>query len=148
MRDQTKLKPELQRKIKRFLAKCEKQGYKVGIGECVRSAAEQDALYAIGRTTQLDRKPVTNARGATYSSQHQWCIAFDIFRNDGKGAYYDDDSWFYKVSKIAKSVGLGWGGDFHSIHDKPHFYLKRWGPDTSTLKKKYDTPQNFIRKFR
>ena len=41
----------------------------VAISETLRTAAEQDALYAQGRT-----KPgniVTNAKGSTYKSQHQ-----------------------------------------------------------------------------
>ena len=71
MRDTSKLHPVLREKMNELIKECKKQGIKIGIGECVRTVAEQDALYAKGRT-----KPgsiVTNAKGLTYSSMHQ-CI--------------------------------------------------------------------------
>ena len=135
MRDITALHPLLQVKIAELKLKCEKAGLKIGIGECLRTVAEQDALYAQGRT-----KPgsiVTNARGSTYSSQHQWGIAFDFYRNDGKGAFYDLDGFFTKVGALAKQVGLGWGGDWKSPVDKPHVYLPQWGSTTSALRSAY-----------
>lgn len=88
-RDITKCHPRLQEAFQQLLAKCSAQGLAVGLGECFRTVAEQDALYAQGRT-----KPgsiVTNAKGSSYASQHQWGIAFDFYRNDGKGAYNESD---------------------------------------------------------
>ena len=113
----------------------------VKLGECFRSVAEQDALYAKGRT-----KPgsiVTYAKGTSYSSMHQWGIAFDIIRNDGKGAYYDSDGWFSKVGKIGKALGLEWGGDWINPVDKPHFQLKQWGSTPAKLKQLYGSVENF-----
>lgn len=141
MRNTTQLHPELQQKIVTFLKNCYKNGYKVKITECFRTVAEQDALYAKGRTAS--GSIVTNAKGSSYSSQHQWGVAFDICRNDGKGAYNDTDNWFKKVATIGKACGLGWGGDWKSPVDKPHFYLKDWGSTTSTLKKKYTSFDKF-----
>ena len=83
-RDVSQLHPELQQKIKLLQQKCKEAGIPIGIGECYRSVAEQDALYAQGRTKA--GSIVTNAKGSSYSSQHQWYIAVDIYRNDGKGA--------------------------------------------------------------
>ena len=85
MRDITMCHPRLQELSGRLVEECKKQGLIIKIGECYRTVVEQDELYAQGRT-----KPgniVTNARGNSYSSQHQWGIAFDFFRNDGNGAY-------------------------------------------------------------
>lgn len=48
-----------------------------------------------------------------------------------------------KVAKIAKNLGLGWGGDWTSIVDTPHFYLKKWGSTTAKLKQLYGTPDKF-----
>ena len=141
MRDQTKLHPILQYKIKQLIALCEAQGLKIGIGECVRTVAEQDALYAQGRTTKGNI--VTNCKGSTYSSMHQWGVAFDFYRNDGKGAYNDTDGFFTKVGKIGQSIGLEWGGAWKSPVDKPHFQLPYWGSTPAKLKSLYGTPSKF-----
>ena len=76
-RDISRLHPRLQGKVAQLQKACEKAGLALGIGECFRSAAEQDALYAQGRTSP--GAIVTNAPGSSYSSQHQWGIAFDFF---------------------------------------------------------------------
>ena len=133
MREVSALHPRLQEKIRIWQEQCRKNGLKIGIGECLRTAAEQDALYAQGRT-----KPgsiVTNAKGSTYSSQHQWGVAVDFYRNDGKGAYNQADGFFDKAGALAKTVGLGWGGDWKSPVDKPHLYLPDWGSTPAVLKK-------------
>ena len=72
-RDISRLHPRLQGKVAQLQKACEKAGLALGIGECFRSAAEQDALYAQGRTSP--GAIVTNAPGSSYSSQHQWGIA-------------------------------------------------------------------------
>ena len=143
MRDITQLHPELQKKLHRLSAECDKAGLKIGISECLRSTAEQDVLYAQGRT-----KPghiVTNAKGSNYSSMHQWGVAFDFYRNDGKGAYNNSGKFFQKVGAIGKSLGLEWGGDWKSIKDMPHFQLPNWGSTASLLKYKYGEPANFFK---
>lgn len=143
MRDIKQLHPQLQLKIAELQLLCKKKGLNIGIGECLRTVAEQDALYAQGRT-----KPglkVTNAKGSTYSSQHQWGIAFDFYRNDGKGAYNEAGDFFGRVGALAKQIGLGWGGDWKSPVDKPHIYLKEWGGTTSVLRSAYGTPDKFMR---
>ena len=143
MRDITQLHPELQKKLHRLSAECDKAGLKIGISECLRSTAEQDALYAQGRT-----KPgpiVTKCKGSNYASMHQWGVAFDFYRNDGKGAYNDRDNFFTKVGKIGQKIGLEWGGSWKSIVDKPHFQLPNWGSTASQLKAKYGTPAKFFK---
>lgn len=141
-RDITQLHPKLQLLLKELQVQCANKGLKIGISECLRTVAEQDALYAQGRTTAGNI--VTNAKGSTYSSMHQWGIAFDFYRNDGKGAYYDNDGFFTKVGKIGQEIGLEWGGSWKSFVDKPHFQLSDWGTSTSTLKKQYGTPEKFM----
>lgn len=127
----------------KLITECAKQGLTVKLGECFRSAQEQDALYAQGRT-----KPgniVTNARGSSYSSMHQWGVAFDVIRNDGKGAYNNSGNWFQKVGKIGKSLGLEWGGDWTSPVDMPHFQLPDWGSTPTRLKQLYGNVNTFKR---
>lgn len=142
MRDVSQLHPDLQAKISTLKAKCAKAGLKIGISECLRSTEEQDELYAQGRTKP--GKIVTNAKGSTYSSMHQWGVAFDFYRNDGKGAYNTSGGFFDKVGKLGKECGLEWGGDWKSIVDKPHFQLPNWGSTTSKLKLLYGQPAKFF----
>lgn len=140
-RDITQCHPRLQEAFKQLAVKCNAQGLTIGLGECFRTVAEQDALYEQGRTKLGNI--VTNARGSSYSSQHQWGIAFDFYRNDGQGAYNESGDFFRRVGEIAKSLGLGWGGDWISIIDKPHLYLPDWGSGTGRLKQQYGTFEKF-----
>ena len=146
MRDINMLHPRLIEKISLLKAECEKAGLRIGIGECLRTKGEQDALYAKGRTAS--GSIVTNAKGSTYSSMHQWGVAFDFFRNDGKGLYENKDGFFDKVGKIGKRIGLMWGGEFKSLADKPHFQLPDWGSSVTKLKKQYKTPEKFIESWK
>ena len=149
MRDITLCHPRLQRIASAWLKACATEGITVSIGETLRTVAEQDALYAQGRT-----KPgsiVTNAKGSSYSSQHQWGIAFDFYLKmdvDGDGsvsddAYNDSTGMFKKAAELAKALGLAWGGDWRSIVDKPHLYLPDWGSGTNILKQRYGTFEAF-----
>ena len=143
MRDITLCHPKLQELAAKLIEECKQQGLIIKIGETLRTVAEQDELYARGRT-----KPgniVTNAPGSSYSSYHQWGTAFDFFRNDGKGAYYDNDEFFTKVGQIGVNLGLEWGGNWKSIVDKPHFQMPDWGSTTSGIKKLYANPEEFMK---
>lgn len=137
-RDIKLLHPEVQAIIPKFLEECEKRGLKVKTTDTIRTKQEQDDLYAQGRT-----KPGNIVTWVKYPySNHNWGMAFDICRNDGKGAYNDSDGWFAKVGKVGKEFGLVWGGDWKGTPDKPHFELTKYG-DTNSLAKKYKTPENF-----
>lgn len=142
MRNINKCHPRLIDLSKKLVSACRGQGLIIGIGESFRTKEEQDALYAKGRTAPGNI--VTNAKGSSYSSHHQWGTAFDIYRNDGKGVYTDGDGFFEKVGKIGKSIGLEWGGDWKSPIDKPHFQLPDWGSTTVRLKRMYGTPEKFM----
>ena len=142
--DRSKLHPWLDQKLTVLLKKCEKQGIYLIITEGFRSKEYQDSLYAQGRTKP--GKIVTNAKGSTWSSQHMWGIAFDIAINDSKLLY--DAATIRKVAVIAKGIGLGWGGDWKSIVDTPHFYLSEWGSTTTRLKALYGTPDKFKRTWK
>lgn len=150
MKNIADLHPRLQAKLSELQTLCSNNGITIKIGECLRTVAEQDALYAKGRTTT--GSIVTNAKGSSYSSQHQWGIAADFYLHmdvDGDGLTSDDafnnvTGLFDKVGSLAKSIGLGWGGDWKSPVDKPHLYLPDWGSTTKSLKEKYKTPEKFI----
>lgn len=97
----------------------------------LRTNAEQDALYAKGRTTPGPR--VTNARGG--SSYHNYGLAVDIVEllDKDKNGTFESASWdpkldadfdkiedWIEVVHIFKAYGWDWGGDWQ-FTDKPHF---------------------------
>lgn len=97
----------------------------------LRTFAEQDALYAQGRT-----KPgniVTKAKGGL--SMHNYGLAIDVvllLDRDGDGVYteaswdtkgdYDADgvSDWMEIVQVFKEHGWEWGGDW-KFYDAPHF---------------------------
>lgn len=101
----------------------------IQISDGYRSFAEQNELYAKGRT-----KPgnvVTNARGG--QSYHNYGLAVDFFlvSADGKKAIWntrvdldkDGKRDWLEVVAIAKQLGFEWGGDWSSFPDYPHLQM-------------------------
>lgn len=81
-----------------------------------RTFAEQDALYAQGRTKP--GKIVTKAKAG--QSNHNFGCACDIalFLN---GDYLEDSPLYLEAGPIGESCGLQWGGRWRSIKDFPHY---------------------------
>lgn len=140
-RDINLLHPRLRRIIPQIIAECKAQGLPVLVTQTMRTKAEQDALYAQGRT-----KPGNIVTNAWYpNSAHCWGVAFDFCRNV-KGREYDDsDGFFARVAAIAKPYGLTWGGDWKNFVDKPHLELTEFMPGASVawLIRTYGTPEVF-----
>lgn len=151
MRDTKMLHPELQIKLDLLLKACKSEGIKIAFAETLRTVAEQDALYAKGRSKPGPK--VTNAKGEEYRSMHQWGVAADFYLLmdiDGDGTTKDDaynnaKKTFNRVGKVAKKLGLEWGGDWKSIKDLPHLQLPQWGSTPTKLKAKYGTPEKFMK---
>lgn len=149
MRDINALHPIMIEKVYELISLCEKNGITIGISECVRTVAEQDALYAKGRTAP--GSIVTNAKGSSYKSMHQWGVAADFYLKmdiDGDGqtsddAYNNAKGTFDKVGALAQSIGLEWGGSWKSIKDRPHVQLPDWGSTPTKLIQKYGNPEAF-----
>lgn len=114
------LLPKAQIAARKFLAAVIDAGIEAKIIGGNRTWAEQDALYAIGRTVQKNRRPVTNARGGY--SNHNFGIAWDIGIFNGK-AYLPESPLYADAGAIARAQGLEWGGDWRSFTDEPHFNL-------------------------
>lgn len=134
--------PELQKKIDELVKICKNRGINIKITETVRSVQRQDELYSKGRNTS--GHIVTNAKGSSYSSNHQWGIAFDICINDRNNPY--DAEKLKEVGMIGKSLGLEWGGDWKDFSDMPHFQLPDYGSNTDKLKSMYKDPADFYEK--
>lgn len=125
------LDPKAQPAFRRFIAEAKREAAKRGCQYIAiagnRTYAEQDALYAKGRTAPGPK--VTNAKGG--ESNHNFGIAMDfgVFR---AGHYLDggnpDDSKLaaeiHKAAAVhAKANGIEWGGDWKSFKDFPHFEI-------------------------
>ena len=114
------LHPAVQPRAREFmllaLALAAKHGVIVRIISGLRSYAEQDALYAKGRTAQGPK--VTNARAG--HSNHNFGTAWDIGLFKGK-TYLTDSPIYTEIGQAARSLGLTWGGDFRSFPDTPHY---------------------------
>ena len=143
MSDITKLHPEVRVKCEKLISACTVNGLPIKITQTLRTVAQQEALYAQGRTAPGNI--VTNARGLSYSSPHQWGVAFDFCKNV-KGQEYSDIPFFQKVGALGKTLGLFWGGDFRGFVDMPHFEDVKFFVNNSaqTLRSKYGTPEKFI----
>ncbi|MDF2002688.1 M15 family metallopeptidase [Bacillus pumilus] len=102
-----------------------KQAYKEGIYVQItsgyRSFAEQNKLYAQGRTAP--GKIVTNAKGG--QSNHNYGLAIDyvLLSADGKKALWTVNEKWRRVAQIGKSLGFSWGGDWKSFKDYPHLEM-------------------------
>jgi len=113
----------------RLIERCYDRGVPILITQGLRSIAEQEALYAQGRS-----KPgpiVTNARGGY--SYHNFGVAIDfaLLSEDGKQAHWDTKrdgdcdkiaDWA-EVVEEAKLLGFEWGGDFRSFKNYPHLEM-------------------------
>jgi len=124
-----KLHPSIRNKVKETYLNTNMKlpnGIRLRISQGLRTVAEQDALYAQGRTTK--GKIVTQAKGG--SSWHNWGLAVDIvilYDLDGNGSFetasWDENKhWNFIVSEF-KKAGFAWGGDFKSFKDSPHFEM-------------------------
>ncbi|MFP5246637.1 MAG: M15 family metallopeptidase, partial [Thermoanaerobaculia bacterium] len=103
-----------------FLSAFANETFKVRIISGTRTYAEQNALFAQGRTRP--GKKVTNARGG--QSNHNFGIAWDIgIFVDGK--YLGDSPLYKRAAQIglAATIGVEWGGNWISFQDKPHYQL-------------------------
>jgi peptidoglycan L-alanyl-D-glutamate endopeptidase CwlK len=101
----------------------------------LRTFAEQDAIYAQGRTT---KGPIVSMAKAGLSP-HNYGLAIDIVLIDNKKASWDTKKDFdgdgkadwMEVVTIFKQFGWTWGGDWR-FKDAPHFE-KMFGYNTRTL---------------
>ncbi len=84
-----------------------------------RSAEEQQKLYDQGRTTPGN--VVTNAAPGQSLHNFEPTHAFDIAFRKPDGSLDWDVTLFENYARIAKQLGLDWGGDWTTFKDRPHF---------------------------
>jgi len=125
----------LQKVVKAATERLIELAYRAGVPILItqgyRSIAEQDALYAQGRT-----KPgsiVTNARGGYSNHNFGVAIDFALLLADGKNVSWAVNKDWMIVVDIAKQLGFSWGGDWKSFKDYPHFEMS-FGLTTAQLR--------------
>ena len=102
------------------------------ITDGVRTTAQQQALYAKGRTKPGAK--VTNADGIKNKSNHQvksdgYGHAVDLYPYINGKIDFNDTHSLDIIAKHIKAtanhmgISIGWGGDWKGAWDKPHFEL-------------------------
>lgn len=99
--------------------KAREHGITINIISGTRTYAEQDALYAQGRTRPGN--VVTNARGGY--SNHNFGIAFDIGLFE-RNQYLGESPMYKAIGALGVELGLEWGGNWKTLVDQPHYQLR------------------------
>jgi peptidoglycan L-alanyl-D-glutamate endopeptidase CwlK len=151
------LLPRVRPFARALIEKGANQGIIIKVTSGTRSFAEQNELFAKGRTTPPIGKKfiVTNARGRF--SNHNFGLAFDVTIFTGstdpeKARTPIFESPVYKaIGALGTEVGLEWGGNWKTIVDEPHFQLRPgWAADLSEqemlaeLRKRNDSGKDFF----
>lgn len=103
-------------RVKDTLVRTRQEGLAMQMDLVYRTVAQQDALYAQGRTQPGDR--VTGARGG--QSWHNYGLGADVVIStpQGQPSWPDDGNWT-RYGEIAEDRGLTWGGRWRNP-DRPH----------------------------
>ncbi len=123
--------PRLADKIRNMAVMLQGEGIEIRVVQGLRTWAEQDALYAQGRTTP--GKIVTNAKGG--SSWHNLGLAADIVPSQfSPDQPYSPDwnsshpSW-KRMESVAVSLGLVSGASWIRLVDAPHVQISGRFPE-------------------
>jgi len=112
--------PALASAVRAVIADLSARGMVVEVVQGLRTFAEQDELYAKGRTQP--GSIVTQARGG--ESNHNFGLAVDLcpFTHD-KPDWNAPISVWAAIGAAAEVHGLEWGGQWKKFLDKPHVQL-------------------------
>lgn len=112
------LTPEMQEKVKKFIAECAKVGIDLLVTSTYRDFESQNELYAQGRTKPGNK--VTNAKAG--ESFHNYRIAVDVVPIINGKADWNSKRW-PEIGAIGKACGLEWAGDWKTFKETAHFQL-------------------------
>lgn len=124
-RDLNDLLPVVRDAATAVLAECKAKGLDVLVTCTYRTPAEQDALYAQGRTKPGSK--VTNAKAG--QSLHQYRCAIDIVPvTNGKPDWNGSHPIWHEVAAVFKAHGFEWGYDWPTFKEMPHFQMTKGHP--------------------
>jgi peptidoglycan L-alanyl-D-glutamate endopeptidase CwlK len=112
------LHPKVARLAREWLAQVTAEGIPVMINQGLRTIAQQDALYAQGRTTP--GSIVTQVRGGYSYHNYGLALDYNLVSGDGGMDWNNDDPRWKRAAQIGKSLGFDWGGDWTDFKDYPH----------------------------
>lgn len=118
------LQPAFAEKASRVLHRCEELGVKLVVTCTWRTNAEQDKLYAQGRTAP--GKVVTWAKAG--QSAHNFGLAMDVVPvRDGKAIWDASDDAWQIYGQAVRAEGLEWAGDWtKDKREMPHCQMPNW----------------------
>jgi peptidoglycan L-alanyl-D-glutamate endopeptidase CwlK len=117
------LAPGYMSRFVQWLDACKSQGLDLLVTSTLRTMAEQDALYAIGRTKPGKR--VTNAKAG--QSAHNYGLALDFVPIvDGKPEWSGKHSHWQMAGSLAPTYGLEWAGTWTRFRELPHVQVPGW----------------------
>ena len=110
-----------------WIAACKRAGITVLITSTYRDNAQQDAIYAVGRTVKGANaipvvrpmgRTVTNARGGW--SVHNYRLAWDFIPTIGGKPQWNDLNMISDCGKIGELQGLEWAGRWVKFKELLH----------------------------
>jgi len=118
------------------------QQLRIPYGTGTRTIAEQDAVYAQGRTAPgtTAKDIVTQAPGG--KSYHNYGLAFDVVGLNPDGKTPNWEIPFERYAPLAKERGFEWGGNWKDDPDRPHFQ-RTYGYTTEELRKMIDSGNTY-----
>ena len=124
------LHPAIQPLAAKLVKECRKEGIDLLIYATYRSKEEQVKLYAIGRTKDLGKSPVTWTLASRHTEEFEdgtpASTAFDCVPMLMGKCMWSSSQLYKRVGEIGKKIGLSWGGDWGAKRkDSPHFQLPR-----------------------
>ena len=127
----TELVPKVELAAREAIAECNARELPLVVTCTGRTAAEQSALYAQGRS-----KPgliVTKAKAG--QSFHQYGVALDLYPLvNGKPDFSGSSHNWQKIAEIFKRHGFEWAGEWKHFKEMPHFQI-RGGHDLEYFQK-------------
>ena len=125
-RDLNELLPVVKEAATRALANIKAAGIDILVTCTGRTAKEQAALYAQGRTAP--GRKVTNAKPG--QSFHEYGVALDIYpvvngKIDFAGTHITE---WKKIASYFKAEGFEWAYEWKTFKEMPHFQMTRGHP--------------------
>jgi peptidoglycan LD-endopeptidase CwlK len=125
-RDLNELLPVVKEAAQKALANVKAAGIDVLVTCTSRTAQEQAALYAQGRTAPGNK--VTNAKPG--QSLHEYRVALDLYpvvngKPDFAGSHLD---LWKKIAEFFKAEGFEWAYEWKTFKEMPHFQMTKGHP--------------------